>query len=187
MLDSALLLLVGLLLAGIIHLFLNAKNVSRFISGSDKMQVFKLSLLGIPLPLCSCSVLPVAYQLRKSGVSRGGTVSFLISTPETGIDSILLTYSLMNPFMTIIRPIAAFLTAVVAGLWESTIPEDKVAKVNILNVVNGCECCSAENKAEFLWIKKILSGVKYSFNDLLGDIAIYLIIGYILGITTLVG
>lgn len=189
MLDSALLLLVGLLLAGIIHLFLNAKNVSRFISGSDKMQVFKLSLLGIPLPLCSCSVLPVAYQLRKSGVSRGGTVSFLISTPETGIDSILLTYSLMNPFMTIIRPIAAFLTAVVAGLWESTIPEDKVAKVNNLNVVNGCECCSAENKAGSLSIKKILSGVKYSFNDLLGDIAIYLIIGYILAgfVTTLAG
>jgi len=188
MLDSALLLLVGIFLAGIIHLFLNEKNISRFISGSNKLQVLKLSLLGVPLPLCSCSVLPVAYQLRKSGVSRGGTVSFLISTPETGIDSILLTYSLMNPFMTIIRPVAAFITALTAGLWESTIPDDKEV-INNLNVSNSCDCCSCDDKVDKSFLNKILSGIKYAFTDLFGDIAFYLFIGYVLAgfVTALVG
>ena len=189
MLDSALLLLIGIFLAGIIHLFLNEKNLSRFISGSSKLQVFKLSLLGVPLPLCSCSVLPIAYQLRKSGISKGGTVSFLISTPETGIDSIFLTYSLMNPFMTIIRPIAAFITAITAGLWESVIPEKKKVEENSLNVVTNCDCCSSNNEINSTLWRKLLTAIKYGFHDILGDIAFYLIIGYILAgfVTALVG
>ena len=189
MLDSALLLLIGIILAGVIHLFLNAQNISRFISSNSKAQVWKLSLLGIPLPLCSCSVLPVAYQMRKSGVSRGGTVSFLISTPETGIDSILLTYSLMNPFMTIIRPVAAFVTAVVAGLWESAIPDKENKITNNLSVTKSCECCGSVKQAEKKsLLKKIISGIKYAFSDLFGDIAFYLVIGYVLAglVTTLV-
>ncbi len=189
LLDSALLLLIGIFLAGIIHLFLNEKNISRFISKNSKSQVFKLSLLGIPLPLCSCSVLPIAYQLRKAGISKGGTVSFLISTPETGIDSILLTYSLMNPFMTIIRPIAAFITAFAAGLWESIIPDEKTEEANNLSVVSDCDCCSTNKSNDLSFIKKLLSGIKYAFSDLLGDIAFYLVIGYVLAglVSALVG
>ena len=73
---------------------------------------WKASLFGVPLPLCSCGVIPVAVELRKQGAGRGATTSFLISTPETGVDSMLLTYALMGPVMTVARPVAAFVAAI---------------------------------------------------------------------------
>ncbi|MHC4927761.1 MAG: permease, partial [Planctomycetota bacterium] len=77
--------------------------------------VFKASLLGVPLPLCSCGVIPVSMSLHKHGASKGATISFLLSTPQTGVDSILVTYSLMGPIFAIFRPLFAFITGLVGG------------------------------------------------------------------------
>lgn len=180
--DSAFLLLVGIALAGLVHILLNEKSINRLIGGGKRASVFKAALFGVPLPLCSCSVLPVAYQLRKSGLNKGGTVAFLISTPETGVDSIMLTYSLTDPLLTIARPVTAFLTATAAGLTE-TMFEDKAnqQQTNGSNGEDKCSC-SADNApsprqplAVRLW-----TGLKYAFTDLLGDLAPYLLFGYLL-------
>merc|ERR1711965_64381 len=80
------------------------------------MSTVKAALLGAPLPLCSCGVIPAALGLRRSGASKAATTSFLISTPETGVDSISISYAMLGPFMAIIRPIAAITSAIVAGL-----------------------------------------------------------------------
>ncbi len=182
LLDSSLLLLIGLGLAGLIRLLLTEKKVSRFLFGGGPAPVFRAALLGIPLPLCSCSVLPVAHELRRSGVSKGGTIAFLISTPESGVDSIVLTYSLMNPVMTIARPITAFLTALTAGLIENRInPGLEGADESTAEAETDCGCdCESDKVAVESWTHRIWGGLKYAYTDLLADLAVYLLIGYCL-------
>ena len=83
--------------------------------GRGLWQVVKASLLGVPLPLCSCGVLPVAFSLRSQGASKGATVSFLASTPQTGVDSVIATYAVLGPIVTLFRVVAAFVSGVLAG------------------------------------------------------------------------
>ena len=109
----------GLLAAGLVHVLVSRAWMIRHLGGHGFGAVIKAALIGAPLPLCSCSVLPAVYALRSKGASRGATVSFLISTPETGIDSIAVTWALMGPLMAIVRPIAAVVTAMTAGLLET--------------------------------------------------------------------
>lgn len=190
--DSALLLLVSFALAGLLSLVLNAKTIGRLVSGGQRREVFMTALVGVPLPLCSCSVLPVAYQLRKAGVSKAGTSSFLISTPESGIDSILLTWTLMDPTMTIARPISAFLTAFAAGNLEAAFPDDRQsggeAKTEPAACCStGCGCAEKAAPIEILAAPpkqplhaRLLSGIRYGFTDLFNDLALYLLVGYLL-------
>ena len=113
--ESAPYLLIGFALAGLLKAIVPEEKVYRHL-GDDRLKSVTLaSLFGIPLPLCSCSVLPVATSLRRSGASKGATTSFLISTPETGLDSIGITYALLDPIMTVARPLGAFATAVFTG------------------------------------------------------------------------
>lgn len=114
--DAALWLCVGLVLAGMIKAWLPAQLMQRHLGRPGSGAVIKGALIGAPLPLCSCGVLPVAMSLRRSGASRGATVSFLVATPETGVDSVTVSYALLGPFLTIVRPIAAICSAIVAGL-----------------------------------------------------------------------
>ena len=109
-------LLVGFVIAGFFKVLVPANWVARKLGGDDVRSVASASILGVPVPLCSCSVIPTATQLRRSGASRGATTSFLISTPETGVDSIGATWALMDPLMTVVRPVAAFGTAFIAGI-----------------------------------------------------------------------
>ncbi len=109
-------LLAGLILAGVLKVFLPTDSLKRWLGGRGIGPVFKAALIGTPLPLCSCSVLPTAMQLHRSGASKGATVSFLVATPENGVDSIALSYVLLGPVMTILRPAAAIASAVAAGL-----------------------------------------------------------------------
>lgn len=115
-LDSAPWLLVGLIAAGLIRAWIPMKLVARMLGGSGSASVIKAALIGAPLPLCSCSVLPAAISLRRGGASKASTTSFLIATPETGVDSVALSWVLLGPWLAIIRPIAAVLSAVTAGL-----------------------------------------------------------------------
>ena len=89
-------LLLGFFLAGLFHAFIPATLYVRFLASQTWRSVFYATLMGIPLPLCSCGVIPTAISLRKKGASRGATVSFLIATPQTGIDALMATYSLMD-------------------------------------------------------------------------------------------
>jgi HflK protein len=113
--ESAPYLLIGFALAGVLKAVVPEDKVYRHLGDNRFKSVTLASLFGIPLPLCSCSVLPVATSLRRSGASKGATTSFLISTPETGLDSIGITYALLDPIMTVARPLGAFATAVFTG------------------------------------------------------------------------
>ena len=108
-------LLLGFALAGILSVAVRPESVQKHLNGRGLWPVIKATLIGIPLPLCSCGVIPLAASLRRQGASRGATVAFLISTPQTGVDSISVTYSLLGPFISIFRPLAALITGVLGG------------------------------------------------------------------------
>ena len=108
-------LLLGFLLAGLMHAFVPGQMYSRYLAQPTFRSVFNAALFGIPLPLCSCGVIPTAMSLRREGASKGSAVSFLIATPQTGVDSIAATYSLMGLPFAIIRPLAALFTAMFGG------------------------------------------------------------------------
>ena len=120
--ESSLYILFGMFVAGVLKVFMPEDFVSRHLGTGDVSSVLKASVLGVPLPLCSCGVIPVAMGLRKQGAGKGATTAFLISTPETGADSIAITYALLDPIMTVLRPIAAFITATVAGVLVNYFP-----------------------------------------------------------------
>lgn len=113
--ESAPFLLVGFAIAGLLKAWVPAEWVAERLGAERLRSVFLAALYGLPIPLCSCSVIPTATALRRSGASRGATTSFLVSTPETGVDSISVTWALMDPLMTVLRPLVAFATAVSAG------------------------------------------------------------------------
>ncbi|MGZ9897060.1 SO_0444 family Cu/Zn efflux transporter [Shewanella gaetbuli] len=115
-LESAPWLLLGLVLAGLLKVFVPMAWMQKQLGGHGFKTVLKAAILGAPLPLCSCGVIPAAVGLRRSGASKAATTSFLVSTPETGVDSVTVSYVLLGPFMAIVRPIAAVTSAVVAGL-----------------------------------------------------------------------
>lgn len=109
-------IILGFFFAGILHVYIRKERIQKYLGKRDLKSVIYASLLGIPLPLCSCGVIPTGISFYKDGASKGATVSFLISTPQTGIDSILVTYSLLGLPFTIIRPIVAFFTGILGGV-----------------------------------------------------------------------
>ena len=129
-------LLLGFLLAGLMYAFVPGKFYTKYLSRKSFRSVLNAALLGIPLPLCSCGVIPTAMSLRKEGASKGAVVSFLIATPQTGVDSIIATFSLMGLPFVIVRPIAALFTAIFGGvIVDKAEPEKKC-------------CCHSEEKEE---------------------------------------
>jgi hypothetical protein len=108
-------ILLGFLFAGALHAFVRPDLMTQHLSGRGWRPALKAALLGVPLPLCSCGVLPTAISLRRNGASTSATTAFLISTPQTGVDSIAATYSLLGPAFALMRPLAAFLSAVAGG------------------------------------------------------------------------
>ncbi len=117
LLDSSPFIIFGFVVAGLLKAYLPDDMVSRHLGKGKSASVFKSALIGIPLPLCSCGVLPAAAGLKEQGASKGSVTSFLIATPETGVDSIAISYALLDPVMTVVRPVAAFFTAVSTGLF----------------------------------------------------------------------
>jgi hypothetical protein len=109
-------LLLGFTVAGLLSVLIDPETVERHLGGRGLGPVLKASAVGVPLPLCSCGVIPVAASLRQHGASRGATAAFLIATPQTGVDSIAVTYSLLGPLMAVVRPLAALVSGIVGGL-----------------------------------------------------------------------
>ncbi len=191
--ESAVYMLFGFLIAGIFYVFIKPETIGRYLGKGRVRPVLLAALAGIPIPLCSCGVLPAAAGLKRQGANNGATMSFMISTPESGVDSIPLTFVLMDPIIAVIRPVAAFITAIVTGLSENAfLPSNSSSKVipqTSCSVSNGCGCnTTPESQADSVkkpFKAKILTGLKYAFVDLLGDIGKWFILGIALaGIIT---
>ena len=86
----------GLRWPGLMSIWISPEWTERHLGGKGIGPVVKATLLGIPLPLCSCSVIPVVASMRRHGASRAAATSFLLSTPQTGVDSIAVTYALLG-------------------------------------------------------------------------------------------
>ncbi|MDE0213506.1 MAG: permease, partial [Deltaproteobacteria bacterium] len=122
--EASVYLLIGFFVAGLLHVYLPADLIARHLGRNDTRSVGLAALFGAPIPLCSCGVLPAAASLKRQGAGRAPLVSFLISTPETGVDSVALTYGLMGPVMAVVRPVVAVVTALVAGIASIGVRED---------------------------------------------------------------
>ena len=120
--EAAPYLLFGFAMAALLHRYVSTEMLIRLLGRGRFRPAVTAAVVGIPLPLCSCSVVPTALAIQKKGASRGATLAFFISTPETGVDSILLTYGLMGPVMAVARPLAAGVSAVSAGWLLECLP-----------------------------------------------------------------
>ena len=159
-------LIMGFLISGILYVFTSKEMIANNVGQPGLMSVLKASILGVPMPLCSCGVIPVATSMYKRGATKGATLSFLISTPQTGIDSIILTWSQMGPQFAIIRPIVALITGIIGGLiGESAAEKDY----------------QTSNQVKHTHDKKgWLDGLKYTFITLPQDIINPLIKGILI-------
>jgi len=170
-------LLFGFLAAGILSVCISPVWIERHLGGSGWSPVLKASLFGVPLPLCSCSVIPVATSIHRHSASRAATTAFLLSTPQTGADSIAVTYALLGPIFAVFRPIAALLTGVIGGYLVRFF--DKInftAAANDSKPHNCTEvCCQEKNKQGIL--PRI---IRYGFLTLPRDIGLALLAGLLI-------
>ena len=177
-------LLLGFLIAGVLHAFVPTSVYARYLSGTGWRSVLSAALFGIPLPLCSCGVLPTAVSLRRSGASRAASTSFLIATPQTGVDSIAATYSMMGLPFAILRPVAALVTAMLGGNVVGAIE-----RRGSLENTDGCgdTCATAEPLKPTLW-GRLVEALRYGFYEMIQNIGRWLVLGLVVAtlITVLV-
>lgn len=126
-LEAAPWLLFGMIVAGLVKAWIPQEGMARLLGGRGLGSIVNGALIGAPLPICSCGVLPAAIGLRRNGASREATTSFLVATPETGVDSVALSFGMLGPFMAIARPIAALFSAIVTGLMMRLLPMEEPA------------------------------------------------------------
>jgi len=181
--ESAAWVLFGFLVAAIVKAFIPDKLVNRHLGTNGPSSVIKASLFGIPIPLCSCGVVPAAMGLRKQGAGKGATSAFLISTPETGVDSIAITWALMDPIMTVARPVAAFITSLAAGFLEIFVGDRKPPEP--VESEGECSCsgeCSAskKNNEKLSFHQRLKESLDFVFDDLLADVGKWLLVGIFL-------
>lgn len=166
-------LLLGFFLAGIMHVFIPDAFYRRFLGGSSFRSVLNAALLGVPLPLCSCGVIPTAMSLKKEGASKGATVSFLIATPQTGVDSIIATYSLLGLPFALIRPVAALLTSLFGGQMVNLLDKNDSAE-NVRTDVS-----ASASGSDVSLPGKMAKVLRYAYVDMMQDIGKWLVVGLI--------
>lgn len=166
-------LLFGFLVAGVLSVFVSQRLVEKHLGGRGLWPLVKASVFGVPLPLCSCSVIPVTMSLHKHGASRGSAIAFLLSTPQTGVDSIFVTYSLLGPVFAIFRPIAAFLTGIVGGIFVNNLDKGGPAQMAGSSKCRD-RCCHHDNKTG-----RLVRILKYAFVTLPRDIGRPMLIGLV--------
>ncbi|TGC11135.1 SO_0444 family Cu/Zn efflux transporter [Methanolobus halotolerans] len=201
-LEMAPYLFLGFTIAGLLHISIPEGQIIKYLgSSAGKFRsALNASLLGIPIPLCSCGVVPTALSLQKRGATKGATLSFLISTPETGVDSISITYALLDPIITVFRPFATLITALSAGIAENFLgreevraPEDRTTEKiinlddNLLQVQpvtacndTSCSCQALPGTEKKLSVtERLKEGFRYAYFELLGDISKWLLFGIV--------
>lgn len=165
-------LLLGFLFAGILHVLVPQHLFSKYLSKNNWVSVLYATLFGIPLPLCSCGVIPTAMALYKEGASKGATVAFLIATPQTGVDSIIATYSLMGLPFAIIRPVTALFTSLFSGLVTNAFTANESIPVATKQINN-------KPQEEISFTNKIKKALKYGYVEMMADIGKMLMFGLI--------
>ena len=192
-------LLLGFFIAGLLRTFVPHTLYSKHLAPRNMKSVVKAAALGIPLPLCSCGVIPTSVSLRKEGASHGACTSFLIATPQTGVDSIAATYSLMGLPFAIVRPIAALFTAMFGGwLVNRYAKEDEVlsAEASKTGEYDHCDCgcddhdhcdchdhdhCECgEHEHHHSFVEKFIGALRYGFVEMLQDVGKWLVIGLLI-------
>ncbi|MBI9081169.1 MAG: SO_0444 family Cu/Zn efflux transporter [Pseudodesulfovibrio sp.] len=186
--EAAPYVLFGFFVAGLLKAFVPDSFMARHLGKKSVGSVLKAAVIGVPLPLCSCGVLPAALGLRRQGASKGATTAFMISTPETGVDSMAVTYALIDPIMTVIRPVAASITAIFAGVLVNAFPEKEREPLPMSGVVahahgsSGCGCdhgsCSTNGRSSLF--SKFRFGMSYAFGEMISDIGRWLLVGVVL-------
>ena len=173
-------LLFGFFATAISVLIVRPDFIERHLGRSRKFSILKAALIGVPPPLCSCSVIPVAVSLRRYGASRGATIAFLISTPQTGVDSIVVTYSLLGPIFTVLRPLAALISGLAGGYLIDRLTAGKNEHEPAPPPENDTQCRCEENGTKGENGKKtnrITTAFRYGFMILPRDIGNALILG----------
>ena len=170
-------LLFGFLVAGILSVCVSPEWVERHLGGRGILPVFKASLFGVPLPLCSCGVIPVSASLRRHGASRAATTAFLLSTPQTGVDSILVTYALLGPVFAVFRPVVSLVSGFIGGVLVQTFDEPNSAGLDGQPATAPCtdSCCADRNERG-----PIPRALSYGFQVLPADIGPALLIGILI-------
>jgi hypothetical protein len=200
LLESAPYALAGFFLAGLFRAFVPELFLRRRLGGKGPWPVLTASLIGVPLPLCSCGVAPAAAGLRRAGASKGAATAFMISTPETGPDSIAVNYALLDPVMTVARPLAAIAMATLTGMavdWLSPDPPSAPATPaapgepgEMGGAVEpggtpgreaaACGCsggrCAAAGTGAGLWAR-LRRGMAYAFDEMLAEVGGWLLLG----------
>ncbi len=164
-------LLIGFFFAGILRAFLPQRHIRRLFTGHPFLSSLYASLIGIPMPLCSCGVIPTGTALYKNGADKSSAVSFLISTPQTGIDSLLATYALMGLPMMIIRPITSLITGVLGGTWTGYATKHESNKTTE---------CPTKLEVSHTLKEKIKIALRYGFVDFMQDTSKWLVVGLVL-------
>ncbi len=178
-LDLAPYLFIGLAFVGILHLIIKDDWIGKQLGNNKLSAVLKAALVGVPMPLCSCGVIPTALHINKKGASQGATVSFLISTPQTGIDSITPTIGMLGPVFGIFRPIWAFISGIVGGIATNIFVKQQQVKAHEPVTTSCCSSgsCSTDAKNDKKSFKEL---IRYAFVEFLDDISPQLVVGIIL-------
>lgn len=171
-------LLLGFFFAGLLRAFVPKSIYRKHLAPRNMKSVVKAALLGIPLPLCSCGVIPTSVGLRREGASHGACTSFLIATPQTGVDSIAATYSLMGLPFAIVRPIAALFTSMFGGwLVNKFAHEDETLSEETARETTECSC--DQQTSPSLW-NNFISAMRYAFVEMLQDVGKWLVVGLLI-------
>ena len=174
-------LLFGYFFAGMLHVFLKKGAILSHLGKNDLKSVIKASLFGVPLPLCSCAVIPAAMSLRKEGASKGATLSFLISTPTSGVDSIFATYSLLGAFFAVYRVIASFIAGIFSGMLANLfLKKDEPGQISADVKCGACGSVIEKKTTESV-AGRIKEVFRYAYIDLLKDTGPPLMLGILLG------
>jgi len=167
-------LLFGFLAAGGLSVFISQKLVEKHLGGAGLWPLVKASLFGVPLPLCSCSVIPVSMSLHKHGAGKGSTISFLLSTPQTGVDSIFVTLSLLGPAFAVFRPLIAFITGIIGGTLVNLFNRKTDGEKPLQAKCSDSCCDDTKNNNRFA------RALKYGFVTLPRDIGKAMLIGLVI-------
>lgn len=170
--ESSFWLMLGFFIAGLIKAVIPSRWLEQQLGRSGWRSTVKAAFLGAPLPLCSCGVVPAALGLKKAGASNSSTISFLVATPETGVDSISVTYALMGPIMAIVRPISAIISGITAGMLVGQHQKNQ-------DNISVSSCCSKNKQAtaNLSLGQRLIEGMRFTYFDMLKDIALWLLIG----------
>jgi uncharacterized membrane protein YraQ (UPF0718 family) len=164
-------LLFGFFAAGVLSIFISARTVERHLGSKGFWSVLKAALFGVPMPLCSCGVIPVSMSLYKHGASRGATISFLLSTPQTGLDNIFIIYSLLGPVFAVFSPIVAMVSGLFGGTLVSLFDRQPAQQNQLCKE----DCCN-ETKKENRFLKML----RYGFLVLPADIGKAMLVGLVI-------